>query len=160
MTKQEAVIKKKVPGIFILHACVPMKIRLFFMPHEITLKILLAILESPPCFYTRSLCYPDDRDALETWLNRTSSNTPDHHQLQRHLPDLKWLFRLCWNLACLEKEEIRDRRGAHPLPAPTPIRYSLAGFNWGSGRKFQRFGDYSLSQSGSPQRRGGAPGRD
>jgi hypothetical protein len=58
----------------------------------------------------------------------------------------------------LKKEEYVDRRGFHPLPVPPPIRYSSAGLNLGHSRKLQRFGDYSLSQLGSPKRRGEAPG--
>jgi hypothetical protein len=50
----------------------------------------------------------------------------------------------------LKKEEYVDRSGFHPLPVPPPIRYSSAGLNLGHSRKLQRFGDYSLSQLGSP----------
>jgi hypothetical protein len=58
----------------------------------------------------------------------------------------------------LKKRKYVDRRGFPPLPAPTPIRYSCTEFNWGIGRKFQRFGDHLLSQPGPPKWQGGAPG--
>gem|GEM_PF-3888676 len=56
-----------------------------------------------------------------------------------------------------KKKESVDRRGFRPLSDPPPIRYSLAGFDWGIGKKFQRFGDYSLSRPGSPKRRAMCP---
>jgi hypothetical protein len=62
------------------------------------------------------------------------------------------------NPSYLKKGEYGDRRGRTPLPAPPPIIYSLAGFDWVIGRKFPRLGDYSLSQPGSPQWRAMSPG--
>jgi len=37
----------------------------------------------------------------------------------------------------IKKKEYIDRRGFHPLPAPPPIRYPLAGFNWGIQENFR-----------------------
>jgi len=50
----------------------------------------------------------------------------------------------------IKEREYVDRRGFHPLSAPSPIRYSMAGFNWGIQENFRDSRDNSLSQRGSP----------
>ena len=57
-----------------------------------------------------------------------------------------------------KKRRYVNRRGFHHVIGPTPDKISIDRVQLGHPKKFQRFRDNSLSQPGSPKRRGGVPG--
>jgi hypothetical protein len=54
--------------------------------------------------------------------------------------------------------ELLIKEGVSPPPCSTPNKEFIGRVQMGDSGKFQRFGDYCLSQPGSPQRRAIRPG--